>query len=246
VSEAAETPLRITPDMLLWRRVDFERRMRGWPRLTTGLVAALVAVFTLEIVVGALDSREALIAAGALWRPAVLAGEYWRLLAATFLHGGLEHLASNVVALYVLGMVGEHAFGWRQFAVLYAASALGGSLASLAVSTAPSVGASGALFGLQGAAIVLFRRHHDRLLVRDRRIGVVLAVWAALSIVGGLMSPYIDNAAHAGGFLTGWLVGGRLHPVVLEPMPEGQRRRVDRALTVVGALLVYTLGGWLL
>ncbi|HXG16433.1 MAG TPA: rhomboid family intramembrane serine protease [Calidithermus sp.] len=246
MSEAADTPVRITPDMLLWRRVDFERRMRRVPPLTTGLAAALVGVFGLEVAAGALDSPPALIAAGALSRPAVLAGEYWRLLAATFLHGGLEHLASNVVALYVLGMVGEHAFGWRQFAVLYAASALGGSLASLALSTAPSVGASGALFGLQAAAIVLFRRHRDRLLVRDRRIGVVLAVWAVLSVAGGLVSPYIDNAAHLGGFLAGWLVGGRLHPVVLEPMAAARRRQVDRALAVVGAVLVYTLGGWLL
>ncbi len=246
MSEAADTPVRITPDMLLWRRVDFERRMRRVPPLTTGLAAALVGVFGLEVAAGALDSPPALIAAGALSRPAVLAGEYWRLLAATFLHGSLEHLASNVVALYVLGMVGEHAFGWRQFAVLYAASALGGSFASLALSTAPSVGASGALFGLQAAAIVLFRRHRDRLLVRDRRIGVVLAVWAVLSVAGGLVSPYIDNAAHLGGFLAGWLVGGRLHPVVLEPMSAARRRQVDRALAVVGVLLVYTLGGWLL
>jgi rhomboid protease GluP len=246
VSEAAEAPLRITPDMLRSRRVDFERRMRRLPRLTTGLLAFLVAVFTLEVGAGALESLEGIVAAGALWRPAVLAGEYWRLLAATFLHGGLEHLTSNAVALFILGMIGEHAFGWRQFAVLYTASALGGSVASLATSAVPSVGASGALFGLQAAAIVLFRHHRDRLLVRDRRIGVVLAVWAALSIAGGLVTPYIDNAAHLGGFAAGWLVGGRLHPVVLEPMPERQARRVDRALWVVAGLLLYTLAGWLL
>jgi rhomboid protease GluP len=246
VSEAAEAPLRITPDMLVSRRVDFERRMRRLPRLTTGLAALLAAVFTLEVGAGALDSPSGLVAAGALWRPAVLAGEYWRLLAATVLHGGLEHLTSNLVALYILGMIGEHAFGWRQFVLLYTASALGGSVASLASSAEPSVGASGALFGLQAAAIVLFRRHRERLLVRDRRIGIVLAVWAALSIAGGLMTPYIDNAAHLGGFTAGWLVGGRLHPVVLEPMPEHQARRVDRALWAVAALVLYTLAGWLL
>lgn len=246
MSEAAEAPLRITPDMLLSRRVDFERRMRRLPRLTTGLLAFLVAVFTLEVGAGALESPEGIVAAGALWRPAVLAGEYWRLLAATFLHGGLEHLTSNAVALFILGMIGEHAFGWRQFVLLYVASAVGGSLASVALSPAPSVGASGALFGLQGAAVVLFRRHRDRLLVRDRRIGVVLAVWAALAIAGGLVTPYIDNAAHVGGFVTGWLVGGRLHPVVLEPMPDDHARRVGRGLGVTAAVLAYTAAGWLL
>src|SRR2546428_13043043 len=111
---------------------------------------------------------------GALARERVAAGEYWRLLAAPWLQGGVDHLVGNGIALFILGMLCEAAFGRAQFVVLYVLSGLAGSLVSLAVSVGPSVGASGAIFGLQGAAIVLFRLHRDRLLVRGRRGGLLV------------------------------------------------------------------------
>jgi rhomboid protease GluP len=231
--------------MLLSRRVDFERRMRRLPRLTTGLIALLIFVFSVEIAFDALDSEQAIINLGALWRPSVAAGEYWRLLSATFLHGSFDHLIGNAVALFILGMLCEHAFGRRQFVLLYVASAVGGSLLSLLWSPGPSVGASGAIFGLQGAAIALFRRQRERLLVRDRRIGVVLIVWAIYTVLGGLTAPYIDNGAHIGGLSTGWLVGRRLHPLVLEPIPLERARTLRRWLWMVGIVLAYTAIGWL-
>lgn len=241
----AERPLRITPDMLLGRRVDFERRMRRAPPVTLALVVALGAVFVVEVVVGALDSRHAIIAAGALLREAVTAGEWWRLVSATFLHGSVDHLISNAIALFILGMVCEHGFGRGQYLILYAASGVGGSILSLLTSPGPSVGASGAIFGLQGAAIVLFRLHRDRLLVRDRRIGFVLLVWAAYSILGGVFDPYVDNGAHLGGAVIGALVARGLHPVVLAPLTEEQASRVRRWLWVAAALLGGTLVGML-
>src|ERR1700704_377796 len=103
-------------------------------------------------------------ACGARTRPGVFAGQYWRLESATWLHGGRDHLVSNAIALFILGMICEHAFGSAQFFVLYVLSGLGGSFMSLLISEGPSVGASGAIFGLQAAAIVLFRQHRDRIL----------------------------------------------------------------------------------
>lgn len=240
-----ERPLRITPDMLLSRRVDFERRMRRLPPLTTGLVGLLGLVFLLEVAADGLDTVQAIVALGALESEAVRAGEYWRLVSATFLHGSFEHLASNLIALFILGMVCEHAFGRGQFAVLYLTSGVAGSLLSLLTAAGPSVGASGAIFGLQGAAIVLFRRYRARLLIRNRRIGVVLLVWAVYSIAGGIVRPYIDNAAHIGGAVAGALLARGLHPVVLEPMPPARAARVRRWLWVVGAVLAYTVVGWI-
>jgi len=231
--------------MLLSRRVDFERRMRRLPRVTAGLIALLLFVYSVEIAFDALDTDHAIITFGALFRPAVAAGEYWRLLSATFLHGSFDHLVGNAVALFILGMLCEHAFGRRQFVVLYVASAVGGSLLSLLGSPGPSVGASGAIFGLQGAAIALFRRQRDRLLVRDRRIGVVMIVWAIYTVLGGLTSAYIDNGAHIGGLATGWLVGRRLHPVVLEPMSTEREHVLRRGLWIVWIVLAYTAVGWL-
>jgi len=238
-----EQPLLITPDMLLSRRLDFERRMNRAPRATLAIIAVLAAVFAVEAAMDALDTPQTLVAMGALSRPAVLAGQYWRLITATLLHGSLAHLAGNAVALYILGMVCEHAFGRAQFILLYAASGVAGSLLSTMTSPGPSVGASGAIFGLQAAAIVLFRSHRDRLLVRDRRIGFVLLVWAAYSIVSGILTPYIDNGAHIGGAIAGALIARRLHPVVLESMPEAKAAAVTRWLWVVAAGVAYALVG---
>ena len=240
-----ETPLRITPAMLLSRRIDFERRMRRFPPVTSAIIAALAVIFVLELGMGALDSRASIVAMGALAREGVAAGQYWRMLSATLLHGGLEHLVGNAVALFILGMICEHAFGRSQFLVLYVLSGLAGSVVSLLTSAGPSVGASGALFGLQGAAIVLFRTHRDRLLIRDRRIGFVLLVWAIFTIAGGIMTPFIDNGAHLGGALGGALIARRLHPVVLSPLIEDQAARVRRWVWLVAALLGYTVVGWL-
>ena len=243
--EEAERPIRITPEMLLSRRVDFERRMHRWPPLTLAIVGVLAVIFVVEEALRAITSAERLIAFGALSRPEVFAGQYWRLLSATWLHGGLDHLVSNTIALYILGMICEHAFGRSQYFVLYVLSGLGGSILSLLISEGPSVGASGAIFGLQGAAIVLFRRHRDRILMRDRRIGVVLLGWAIYSIVTALTSPFIDNAAHIGGGLTGALIARALHPVVLEPLPPERTRLTRLWLWLVCALLGYTVVAWI-
>jgi rhomboid protease GluP len=241
----AEQPLRITPDMLLSRRVDLERRMGRVPPVTLATLVLLAVIFVGELRLGALDSKESIIAMGALARDRVVAGEYWRLLTAPWLHGGAEHLIGNGIALYILGMVCEAAFGPVQFVVLYVLSGLAGSLVSIALTPGPSVGASGAIFGLQGAAIVLLRRERERLLVRDRRVGFVLLIWAIYTIAGGLTSPFIDNGAHIGGALGGALIATRLHPVLLSPLPAERAAAARRWLWLVIALLAYAVFGWL-
>ncbi len=245
MSAVPEAPLRITPDMLLSRKVDFERRMGRVPPVTLVILALLAAIFVAELRMGALDSRASIVAFGALVRERVVAGEYWRLLTAPWLHGGTEHLVGNGIALYILGLVCEAAFGRAQFVVLYVLSGLAGSIVSMLLSAGPSVGASGAIFGLQGAAIVLLRRERDRLLVRDRRVGFVLLIWAVYSIAGGLTETFIDNGAHIGGALGGALVATRLYPVVLSPLPAERAAAVRRWVWLVVALLAYAVVGWL-
>ena len=243
--EAPEQPLRITPDMLLGRRVDFERRMGRQPPVTLAIIGVLIALLVAETARGVLHSAHGLVDFGALSRPEIFAGEYWRLESATWLHGGLNHLVSNAIALFILGMICEHAFGPAQYFVLYVCSGVGGSILSLLISEGPSVGASGAIFGLQGAAIVVFHQHRDRILMRDRRIGAVLLGWALYSIVRGLTSPFIDNGAHIGGAVTGALIARFLHPVVLDPIPPERARTVRHWLWLVWGLLAYTAVAWL-
>jgi len=216
-----EQPIRITADMLepprpVDARVDFERGMSYLQPATLLLIAGLGAIFAWQLSTGALVSEQSVIAAGALVRDRVLQGEWWRVLSATVLHGNVEHLVGNAMSLYILGMASEHAYGTRSMLMIYLVSGIAGSLLSVAASPGPSVGASGAIFGLMGAVIVLFWKHHHELLVRDKRIGVVIAVWALFTVVTGLMTPMIDNAAHIGGLLGGMAVSLAMRPRILE------------------------------
>ena len=215
MSDEREKPIVITPDMLATgtdTRVDFERGMRTAPPLVLVLIAANVALFGWEVAAGALASRESIVEAGALVRDRVLAGEWWRLVSATFLHAGWDHLLGNCLVLYVVGMACEHAFGFVRTAAVYFTSGLTGSLLSGALSPGPSVGASGAIFGLVAAVVVVLYRHQKRFYLRDKRIGFVLLVWAAYQISTGLLNPYIDNYGHVGGF-----AGGATAALLLEP-----------------------------
>ena len=217
---AGEQPIRITADMLdvprpVDVRVDFEQGMGYAPPATLTLIVALGAIFGWQLSSGALTSEQSIIAAGALVRERVMQGEWWRLLSATVLHGNLEHIVGNAVSLYILGMATEHAYGTRSMLGIYLASGLAGSVLSAAMSPGPSVGASGAIFGLMGAVMVLFWRHHTALMVRDKRIGVVIAVWAFLTIAAGLVTPMIDNAAHLGGMFGGMAVAWTMRPRIL-------------------------------
>jgi rhomboid protease GluP len=184
-------------------RIDFEDGMTYAPRATLALLVAIAAVFYWEIVSRAFMSREAIVAAGALVRSRVLDGELWRIGSATFLHGGPDHLLGNCVSLYILGMACEHAVGWRRLLTVFAAGAIGGWLLSMAMNPGPSVGASGAIFGIMGAVVVILHRYRDLFVIRDKRIGAVVAVWAGYTLLLGALQPMIDNAAHLGGLLAG-------------------------------------------
>jgi rhomboid protease GluP len=213
--EPAPEPLVLTADMLAPpdppRRIDFERGIGHGPLFTLVMIGALVGVFVWELATGALASEAAIVQAGALSRPEVMtAGEVWRLATATFLHGGFDHLIGNCAILYILGMACEHAFGAVRTIAIYAVSGLGGSLMSLSLTTGPSVGASGAIFGLTAAIIIFFYRYQHVFVVRDKRVGFVLLVWAAYSVGLGFLTPGIDNFAHIGGFTGGAIMGALL------------------------------------
>jgi rhomboid protease GluP len=219
-----EKPILITPEMLAGAsarargRIDFERGMRHAPPLILFLIAANLAMFAWEIAAGALADRETIVEAGALVRERVLAGEWWRIMSAMFLHGGVDHILGNVIVLYIVGLACEHAFGGARTALVYLTSGIAGGLLSVAAGPGPSVGASGAIFGVIAAVVVVLYRYQDRFYVRDKRIGFVLLVWAGWQILTGLANPFIDNFAHLGG-----LAGGTLAALAVRPrlLPAG-------------------------
>lgn len=142
---------------------------------------------------------------GAKDSAAIAGGEYWRLLTVAFLHGGYLHLAVNSWSLYQLGSVLEPAIGRVRYLATYFVSAVTGGLASWAFSPALGVGASGAIFGLAGAAVYLSWRGRTARLPSS--LAGTLVAWGAVNLVLGFSIPTIDNAAHLGGLAGGLLCG---------------------------------------
>jgi rhomboid protease GluP len=178
--------------------------------VTSALTVAIILCFAAEVAISrdSLHGEGAALSVvyrmGAIHRPAILAGEWQRLLAAPFLHFGFLHLAMNGWAQWSLGAPIEFLIGpWRFFA-LWIGSALGASLTSLMFNDSSiAAGASGAIFGLLGAftTFVFFRKDVlPQPVPRPLRNGVLATLLLNLMIS---FIPSIDMAAHAGGFLTG-------------------------------------------
>lgn len=219
-----EPPLELSADMLAApreRRLDFERAMSRFPPLSIGLIVLLFVVFGWELAVGALQDEASIMRAGALERAAVLRGEVWRIPISMHLHGSPDHLIGNCVGLFLMGLAVEHAFGWVAAGLMYAAAGIAGALLSMAFEGGPTVGASGAIFGWWGAAIVFYYRYRRRLLTRDARVGFVLLVWAGWTILSGFLDPHISNFSHLGGLAAGAAVAA-FFPTRLTELHEPQ------------------------
>jgi rhomboid protease GluP len=193
-------------------QVDFERGMVYWPPATLALIVVVVVVFVWQSSTGALLTQNDIVDAGALVRGRVLEGEYWRMLSATLLHGSADHLFGNCIALYILGMAGEHALGAWRLLLIYVASGLAGSVASVLSGPGPSVGASGAICGLMGAVVLILYRYRRVYHVRDKEIAFVLAGWAVYTIIIGALDPQVDNWAHLGGLIGGAVIALGIRP----------------------------------
>jgi len=182
------------------------------PRFTVTLL--IVAVTTIVSLTAYLSSEGAfLYDLLQLDKQAVAEGEYWRLWSVTLLHGDFLHLAFNMYALYLAGSIVERWYGSIRFLAFYLACAAAGSTASFVFgSDVPSVGASGAVFGLFGILLGAGWVHHpvDR---QSRGIMSQLLVLVLINIAFGFASgSRIDNAAHLGGLAAGLWLGALIPP----------------------------------
>ena len=212
--------------------------------LTTVLLAVVVAVQVFVQLAMILDDGWELVRLGANFSAAVRAGQYWRLVSSMFLHGNWLHLIFNGYALYVLGRLVEQIFGSLRFFPIYLLAGVSGSLASALATTDShrlSVGASGAIFGLIGAALVALRVLRGFVPEGWRRqLGINLLVIVALQLYIGFSVSVIDNAAHIGG-----LVGGALAALALRPAlgaPVVPHRWMLRAAFVLGGIALVACG----
>lgn len=191
-------------------------RTAPWRVTGSGGVSVTVVLIALNVVAflamfSNIDS--ATIQWGLFWRlrlqsgqvVGVGAGEYWRLLTSMFVHGGIMHVAMNMLALYIFGIQMERIVGRVWFLALYLTAGLAGGASFILLSPyVPAVGASGAIFGLFGAmlALIIARRHTpEGRSMLQQFIGLLV-----VNLLFSLM-PGIAWQAHLGGFAAGFLLG---------------------------------------
>lgn len=166
--------------------------------VTLSLIGINVAIYLIGVVTAASDE---FISRFGMWPASIaLDAEWWRLVTAAFLHANLLHVGFNMFVLYLLGPSLERVLGHWRFLTLYLLAALGGTVASYTFSPVNtlSVGASGAVFGLMAAILVVGKRfRHD--------VSQVVFL-LGINIVIGFVVPGIDWRAHLGGALVGALV----------------------------------------
>jgi membrane associated rhomboid family serine protease len=214
------------------------RTMAAQPRVTYGLIAANAIAFLAErgqLSLTGDNLHGTVVEKGVLARYPVANGhEYWRLVTSGFLHVDLIHIGFNMYLLYVLGLMLEPALGSIKFATIYFTALLAGSFGALFATSSPSLGASGAVFGLMGAAAVELRAR--RMSIMESGIGVLIVINLALSFT----VSNISVGAHIGG-----LIGGALAGLAIRTADDRHRSALGilaclvlAAFAVAGALLV--------
>ncbi|XP_059667043.1 RHOMBOID-like protein 2 [Cornus florida] len=144
---------------------------------------------------------------GALeWTKVVDKHQGWRLISCIWLHAGVIHLVANMLSLVFIGIRLEQQFGFARIGIIYLLSGFGGSiLSSLFIQKSISVGASGALFGLLGAMLSELITNWT-IYTNKAAALLTLLVIVVINLAVGIL-PHVDNFAHIGGFLTGFLLG---------------------------------------
>ena len=224
--ECAQQPARV-------RRVARRTGRAAGTNVTIALLVIMGIVFLVEQSAG-----NAFISRFALWGPGVRAGQWWRIITGAFLHANLLHIGFNGYLLYLLGQMMEPGLGSSRFGAVFAAGLLGGSLGALLMSWgAATIGASGAVFGLMGAAMV-----------GERRAGInpwksSIGILVIINLVFTFVVSGISIGGHIGGLVAGALAGVPIFHL------HGRQRTLGTVLAWalaaalgVGAILAGTLG----
>ncbi len=195
------------------------------PILTYALIALIFAAFAYELYLDLLgrDALAAFINTYGFSLQALIDGKWWTLFTSIFLHAGADHLLLNVLALFFFGRVVEHELGWRKFLVIYFVSAVAGHFATITAALVgivpigiPTIGASAAIFGLMGTAMIvkplemIFYPY-----IIPLPLGFAALLYAAYNVIAFVVvittgvPTQIAFAAHLGGLLAGTYFGLR-------------------------------------
>ena len=194
------------------------------PYITISLIAINVLIYFGTILTGTYDS---VVRAFCVYGPYIRAGEYYRIITGMFLHGSILHLLFNCYALFIIGSQLESFLGRFKYFIIYFFAGISGSLFSMMFSANPSIGASGAIFGLMGS-LIYFGYHYRVYLgnyVKTQLIPLVV-----INLIIGFSASNIDNFAHIGG-----LIGGTLMTVGLGV--EGKSTTFEKTNGIIISIL---------
>jgi membrane associated rhomboid family serine protease len=202
---------------------------RSGPIVTFTLIGINVGVYLLELLMGGQlnGTGNRIYENGVLFGPAVANGDWWRLITAAFLHYGILHLGMNMLVLWFIGPPLEQYFGHGRYLLVYVVSGLAGSAGSIIwTPNALTVGASGAIWGLMGAAVVLEAR---RIYVfGGQAMGLVV-----FNLIFTLLIPGVSIGGHIGGG-----IGGAIAALAFSSL----RRTPALATLAVAAVGVFSVG----
>lgn len=223
--------------------------------LTQVLLGANVMVFIAMVIASgpSLDfTNKVMYVFGANFGPYTLSGQWWRLVTYMFLHGGLMHIAFNMWCLWDLGALCESLYGRWTFGAIYLITGIFGGLASVGWHPMiPSVGASGAIFGLVGALIASLYLGEFSLPSYVIRANLKSLLFFAgfnillgISPIGNLFGIRVDNACHVGGLVSGLILGALI--ALAAPAHDKPLPRIGVLLFVVVLLAGSAVGvhGW--
>ena len=177
--------------------------------VTVLLILINTLIFLVVEFTGGSENGQHMLECGADYAPLILEqGQWYRMFSSMFLHFGAPHLINNMLVLFVLGQRLEPVTGKIKFFLIYIFGGLGGNMLSLffdmyAGNASLSAGASGAVFAVMGGMIYVIIRHRGR--VADLTVRQML-IMAAFSLYFGFASEGVDNVAHIGGLLSGFLI----------------------------------------
>jgi membrane associated rhomboid family serine protease len=196
--------------------------------ITVNALAYLGTLLSGAGATGGVGGGNSLLAKAALDGPDVANGDWWRILTSGFMHYGFLHLAFNMYALYILGQMLEPAIGSLRFSLIYFVSLLAGSVGALLLSpNALTAGASGAVFGLMGATILVMRQRGINALQSG------LGVWLFLNLAITFTVSHISVGGHIGG-----LIGGTVAAWVVVELPTHVRMPRWAPDVLAGAMAV--------
>ena len=176
--------------------------------VTVLLILLNTLIFLIVEFTGGSENGQHMLECGAVYAPLIIEqGQWYRMITSMFLHFGAPHLINNMLVLFVLGQRLEPVTGKMKFLLIYILGGLGGNLISLIWDMRTgdyslSAGASGAVFAVMGGMIYVIIRHRGK--VADLNMKQMLLM-AAFSLYFGFASGGVDNAAHAGGLLCGFI-----------------------------------------